>query len=198
MWDNELPLKQYLFKTIQEQQTLYISAYVKLGSGLYKDYAIYVMTHYPFSYLRYYYLPNFIQTFHYDPGCLTWADVEKPEIMYEYYKIEENNAMLARHDILNDSKYYYHSTIRTLNFIMWIVIIGTGIAAIVKREKLVFSRDDKIVFWGLFCFAVIYYASSIFAAAMEIRYCISMHSIQFVFIYILPTKFFTNRVQNNT
>lgn len=188
MWNNELPLKQYLFKTMQEQQTSYLPAFVKLGSGVYKEYAVYMMTHYPFSFLRYYCFPNIKQTFYPNPGCIASANLEKPKVVYEYYDVDESNTMQAKHDFLNP-EYNYHSTMKILHLITWMAIAGIGIAAIVKRKKLIFSRDEKIIFWGLFSFAVIYYASSIFAAPMEIRYGISMHAIQFAFCYILLNKF---------
>jgi len=187
MWDNKLPLKQYLFKTMQEQQTVYLPTFVKLGSGLYKDYAIYIMTHYPFSFLRYYYFPNFIQTFYPNPGCISVDNFVRPKVIYEYYNMDENDTMQANHAFLSP-KQDYHSTIKVLYLALWTIIAGIGITAIVKRKKLIFSRDDKIVFWGLFSFAVIYYASSIFAAPMEIRYVISMHAIQFAFCYVLLNK----------
>ena len=194
MWNKNLPLKKYLIQTMQEQSLPYLPAFVKLGSGVYKDYAIYIITHYPFSYLRYYYLPNLKQTFYPAEGCLVWQDTVRHKVIYEYYKIDEANTMRAKHDILNP-KYPYHSTMRILHLIMWTVIAGIGITAIIKRKKLIFSFDDKVVFWGLFCFAVIYYASSVFAAPMEIRYFISMHSIQFAFIYILLNKIFSSQKQ---
>jgi len=187
MWDNKLPLKQYLFKTMQEQQTGYLPTFVKLGSGVYKDYAIYIMTHYPFSFLRYYYFPNLKQTFYPYPGCIAGGNSERPKVIYEYYNLDESDTMQASHDFLS-LKYGYHSAMKVLHLILWIAIAGIGIAAIVKRKKLIFSRDDKIVFWGLFGFAVVYYASSIFAAPMEIRYGISMHAIQFAFCYLLLNK----------
>ena len=191
LWDPNLTLKQYLFKTMQEKQASYLPTFVKLGSGLYKDYAFYVMMHYPFSYIRYYCLPNFVQTFYPSPGCLPNADVEKHKEIYEYYEIEEENAMLPKYDVLKSP--HYHFTMKMLHLITWAIIIGIGIAAIVKRKKLVFSFDDKVVFWGMLAFAVIYYASSIFAAAMEIRYTISMHAIQFAFCYILLNKLVGNQ-----
>ena len=187
MWDNELPLKQYLFKTIQEQHIPDLPAFVKLGD-LYKNYAIHIMIHHPFSYLQYYYLPNIKQTFYPVPGCIAMANLEKPKVMYEYYNIDTKNTMQAKRDFLNP-KYSYHSIMKVLHLIMWIAIVGIGITSIVKRKRLIFSRDDKIVFWGLFCFAVIYYVSNIFAAPMEVRYSISIHSIQFIFCYMLLNKF---------
>jgi len=195
MWKNNLPLKKYLFITMQKQKTPYLTTFVRLGNGLYKDYAIYIMTHYPFAFLQYYFLPNCKQTFFPAEGCLIAADHEKPKVMYEYYQIDKKNAMQTKSDYLKNP--FYHATIKILHLIMWVSLAGIGIAAIAKRKKLGFSRDDKVVFWGLFSFAVIYYASSIFAAPMEIRYLICMHSIQFVFLYLLLNKLFAiNKNQN--
>jgi len=194
MWDNKFPLKQYLFKTMQEQKTEYLPTFVKLGSGTYKDYAIHIMTHYPFSYLRYFYLPNFTQTFYPKPGLIT-IEHSKAKVIYEYYNIDEENTMQARHHVFGNLR--YHSTVKILYLILWITIVGIGIAAFLRRKQLVFATDDKIVFWGLFSFAVIYYASSIFAAPMEIRYTISMHSIQFVFCYMLLNKLLGIKKEKN-
>ena len=192
MWRNDMALKKYHSKIMQEQQEqqiTYLIAFVKLGSGIYKDYGIYIMTHYPFSFLRYYYFPNFEQTFYPNPGCIIDPNPQKPAVVYKYYNIDENNMMQAKYDFLKSN--YYHSTMKILYLIMWIAVAGIGIISIVKRKKLAFSGDEKIIFWGLFSFAVIYYASSIFAAPMEIRYCISMHAIQFAYCYILLNKWLT-------
>jgi len=195
MWNNRLQLKQYLHKTMQEQKTQYLPTFVKLGSTVYKDYAMHIMTHYPLAFLHYYYLPNIKQTFYPHAGCLQAPDPKKPKIFYEYYKIDKENAMQVKRDLFSNPT--YHSAMKILHLMMWMTIMGIGVAAFLKRKKLVFSTDDKIVFWGLFCFAVICYASSIFAAPMEIRYTIGMHSIRFVFCYILLNKLFGYaKVQN--
>ena len=195
MWNNKLPLKQYHAKTRQKNNAQYLPTYVKLGSGIYKDYAVYIMTHYPFSYLRYYYLPNMKQTFYPHDECFTYK-IRRDKIIYEYYNIDEENAMEAKYEIIKNPT--YRSTIKILHLTMWIAIISIGITAIVRRKKVVFSTDDKIVFWGLFSFAAIYYASNIFAAPMEIRYTISMHSIQFIFCYLLLNKLFANEKHETT
>jgi len=186
MWSTKLQLKQYLTKTMQKKGTQYLPTFVKLGSGVYKDYATHIMKHYPFSYLYYYYFPNFKQAFYPPAVCIASPSSEKPKVIYDYYNIDKENKMQMKHNVCRDPK--YNSTMKLLHLMMWISIIGIGTAAFLKRKKLVFSAEDKIVFWGLFCFAAVYYAASIFAAPMEIRYVMSMHSIQFVFCYILLNK----------
>ena len=94
--------------------------------------------------------------------------------------------LVGKNIYINSPK--YHSTMKILHIIMWLSIVGIGVIALVRRKQFTFSTDDKIVFWGLFSFAAIYYASSIFAAPMEIRYVMSMHSIQFACCYILLNK----------
>jgi len=194
MWNNKLQFKQYIAKTINEQKSQYLQEFVRLGSGVYKDYAIHIMTHYPVSYLRYYYLPNLAQTFYPDAGCLARVDPAKIKVIDEYYNIDTENKMQAKHHVTSNPK--YNSAIKILHLIMWIAIIGIAIAAFSRRKKIVFSKEDKIVFWGLFGFAVIYYASSIFAAPMEARYTISMHSIRFIFCYMLLNKLLGEKNNN--
>jgi len=189
-WDNKLPLKQYLNKTMQKQNTKYLPTFVKLG-GVYKDYAMHIIIHYPFSFMRYYYLPNCKQTFYPYSGCIT-GGFDRAKIIYEYYKIDKEKTLEGKHKMFSNTT--YHSVVKILHLIMWTSIIGIGITAFLKRKKLFFSIEDKIVFWGLFSFAVIYYASSIFAAPIEIRYLISMHSIQFVFCYVLLNKLLSSEL----
>jgi len=186
-WDNKLPLKQYLYVTIQEQNASYLPTFVKLGSGVYKDYAKYIITHYPLSFFQHYYLPNLKQTLYPSPGCIT-GGFHRDKLIYEYYQIDTDNTLQANHNPLSSNK--YHSTIQYLHLLMWIIIVSIGVIAFLKRKRLYFSTNDKIVFWGSFSFAVIYYATSVFAAPMEIRYTIGMHSIQFIFCYMLLNKLF--------
>jgi len=186
LWSNKLQLKQYLSQTMQEQKTEYLPTFVELGSGIYKDYAMHIMTHYPFSYFQYYLLSNCKQTFYPPSGCIAASFFRNAKVIYDYYNIDEENTMQRRHDACRNPK--YETGMQILHLIMWITIVAIGIVALLKRKKIIFSAHDKIVFWGLFSFAAIYYASSIFAAPMEIRYFISMHSVQFVCCYMLLNK----------
>jgi len=186
-WGNKLPLKQYLYVTIQEQNASYLPTFVKVGSGEYKGYAMYIITHYPLLFFQHYYLPNLIQTLYPSPGCIT-EGFHRDKLIYEYYQIDTENPLQAKYYPLNSDK--YHSTIQYLHLLMWGIIVCIGITAILKKKRIFFSTNDKIVFWGVFSFAAIYYGTSVFAAPMEIRYTIGMHSIQFVFCYFLLNKLF--------
>ncbi len=186
MWNRKLTLRQYQQKIMREQDKTFLAAFVELGSNMYKDYAWHIIMNYPFSFFRYYYLPNIKQAFY--PPAILIAETgnEKQKIIYEYYDIDKENKMQAKLDFLSNPE--YETIMQILHLIMWIAIAAIGVTAFLRRKKLAFSTDDKIVFGGLFCFAAIYYAANIFAAPMEIRYFIPMHAIQFIFCYLLLNK----------
>jgi hypothetical protein len=171
---------------MHEQNTEFKPTLVELGSGVYKDYATHIMTHYPFSYFRYYLLPNCKQVFYPPAVCVAKPSLQKFKPISDYYNIDEEKEMLPRYNVCGHPK--YELWMQILHLIMWTTIVAIGVAALLKRKKITFSAHDKIVFWGLFSFAAVFYASSIFATPMEIRYLISMHSIQFVCCYMLLNK----------
>ncbi|MDR1006583.1 MAG: hypothetical protein LBL74_06935 [Bacteroidales bacterium] len=183
IWENTLPLKKYMFLTMQQNYLTYPHAWVNLGSGLYKDYGKYLMIHYPFAFMRYYLLPNMVNIVH--PNF--WVEYKNIEIkeIKEWYNIDEKKDLSCRANIYDS---FLYNLISISHIFIWIGIIIVSIIAIIKRKRIKFNKNERIAFWALFCFGAIYYASTVFASPIELRYWLPMAAIQFAFCYILLNK----------
>ncbi|MDR1180645.1 MAG: hypothetical protein LBL13_01515 [Bacteroidales bacterium] len=193
VWDPQGALKQYLFKTMQSTNSLYLSTFVKLGSNQYKKYATYLITHYPIEFAKHYYFPNMLSAFY--PSSLgligQQGDTTKHNEIFEYYHIDKDSKTTAKIDILYSPNFL--KIMQIWEIIIWGTLLFLGIWAIVQRKRIAFPKQDKIIFWGIFSFAVIYYASTIFASAIEFRYWISMYFVKFAIMYLLLNSFASQR-----
>jgi hypothetical protein len=186
LWEKDLPLKQYLGKLMYEQQRNYSDLWIMLGSGVYKDYGKYLVIHYPHEFMRRYYFPNSTQIFY--PSSMgmasKYANLSGNDI-FEWYDIPSDANLNSSHDIYGK---YISPVIPVIYLIGWIFILAVTGFAFVKRKRLSFTYDEKILFGGLFVFGFIFYASTIFASPIEIRYWLPMSVIRFSFFYILINK----------
>ncbi|MDR1725480.1 MAG: hypothetical protein LBR28_03715 [Bacteroidales bacterium] len=195
IWNNNLPLKQYLFKTMKEEYRSYPDAWVYLGSGLYRNYGRYLMLHNPSAFMRYYYLPNSLNIIYPTFNDLPYVTIDTKEIK-EYYNIDESKDLSCRYDIYG---YFMNKTISISHIFIWTGIVIIAVFALVKRKKLKFNKSEKLVFWSLFSFGAIYYASTVFASPVAMRYWLPMASIQFACCYIILNKLNKlNKKENNT
>jgi len=188
LWGTDLPLKQYLYKSMQELNRPYPKMWISLGSGLYADYGRYLILHYPFKFMRYYYLPNAERMFYTTHtgvmGNYKGVDAEK-DIM-NWYNIPEGDNLSCKNDFYGS---FLAKCISVSYIFIWIAIAIIGIIGVLYRKKIKFDKQEKIAFWGLFTFGAIYYASTIFMSPIELRYWLPMACIQFAFCYILLNKF---------
>lgn len=187
MWINDQPLKQYLYYYLSNTNEPYPVAWVKIGSGRYKKYGQYMITKYPGKFLQHYYIPNSKQVFYPDKTGLIcqYKPIEVKDIK-AWYNVRENANLEAKYPTL------YEKALNTLipisHLLIWIVMAATTVIAIIYRKKLGWERDDKIVFWCLLTFGIIYYAATVFASPIELRFWLPMNAIQFGFLYILGNK----------
>jgi len=187
MWTNDFPLKICLFEYMQTTRTPYPVAWAKLGSGLYKDYGQYIIKKYPGQFMLHYYLPTAKGVF-YNTSTLTLDNYRPPTDIKEiisWYNIPESVDMSAKHLIY---KNFVVKIIQISITIVWAIIAVLMILWFIKRKQLSFDSDSKKILWGIFIFGFIYYASTVFASPIEIRYWLPMGAVQFSFIYILANR----------
>jgi hypothetical protein len=187
LWAQEMPLKQYLFKSIQEQKCPYPKVWITLGSGLYSDYGRYLILHYPFKFMRYYYLPNAVSMFYpVHTGLLRqYKGVDFEKDIIDWYNIPENKDLSCKKDIYAS---FLTKCILISYIFIWIGIAVIAAIGIIYRKKIKFNKQEKLGFWGLFTFGTIYYASTIFMSPIELRYWLPMACFQFAFCYVLLNK----------
>ncbi|MDR2087532.1 MAG: hypothetical protein LBP72_10240 [Dysgonamonadaceae bacterium] len=189
MWENDLPLKMFLQKKIREQRRSYSYMWIKLGSTTYKDYGQYLILNYPWEFMRHYYFPNLAGVFHLNaPGIMYGEKTIDSQEAYDWYQLDRSQDLSCKNPFYQGFVWTFMQITYGLT---WIFILALSVWATVWRKRLRFDGTDKIVFWGLFVFGVIYYASTVFASPIESRYLFPMECIHFAFCYILFNKLTT-------
>ncbi|MDR0748195.1 MAG: hypothetical protein LBF62_01325 [Tannerellaceae bacterium] len=185
LWEEQLPLKKYLLIAHKQLDQPYGLLFIQFGSTLFKKYGQYLILHYPLEFMRYYYLPNMVDMFYVRHIGLIkkYTPIEAEEIVQWYHL--ENKDVSCRYDPYGN---FLAKSISPSGVLVWIIIAGVSVYAIINRKRITFGREEKVVFWGLFTFGSLFYASTIFASPIELRYWLPMKAIQFSYMYILLNK----------
>jgi hypothetical protein len=186
LWEVGCPLKLYLQQEIARLQRPYSQLWILLGSTTYRDYGQYLMLKYPWKFMRYYYLPNMRHVFFlYSPEIFNVENSIEWKEAFAWYKLDETQDLAAKHP-------YYKGSAWTLMQVLWVLgwicILVLSVWAVLWRKRLRYSAGDKLVFWSLFAFGAIYYASTVFASPIADRYWAPMGCMHFAFCYILLNK----------
>jgi hypothetical protein len=199
LWDQTFPLKMFLFEEMRKQQRPYAHLWIELGNTTYKEYGQYLILRYPWKFMRYYYFPNMKNVFYLDkPGVISSEVSITTSEAYEWYKIDESQDLTPENPFYKGIAWKF---MQGLWSIRWIFILGLSLWAALWRKRIKYNDADKIVFWSLFIFGVIYYASTVFASPIESRYWFPTECILFSFCYILFNKLVlcmqSNPLKNN-
>lgn len=192
MWINDQPLKQYLFAYMQHTGEPYASSWIKLGSGTYKRYGQYLMKKYPLEFMRYYYLPNAKSIFYVNSkeiiGKYTPINVKD---ISEWYRIPESTDMNAKHTPYES----FVAEASAASYIpIWIIIaIGTVLSIVMRKKLLWQSREGQPAFWVIVAAGALYYAATVFASPVSLRFWIPMNAVLFAVIYILYNRILASR-----
>jgi hypothetical protein len=187
LWENRFPLKQYVFIAYEALgKPPYGMLFIQFGSTRFREYGQYLILHYPLEFMRYYYLPNMVNMFYpTHTGIMKeYTPIGEAKEITEWYHLE-NKDMSCTYDLYGR---FLTKSITLSGILVWIIIAGVSVYAIINRKRIIFDKEEKVVFWGLFTFGAIYYASTIFASPIELRYWLPMKAIQFSYIYILLNK----------
>lgn len=189
MWSNDLPLKQYLFYYIQKSNIPYPVAWVKLGSGLYKDYGIFLIKKHPVEFLKHYYIPNSKYAIYPEKtgliGSYTSLDIEN---IRQWYKIPQETETAAKYHIYKN----FVADIIPIGYLAKsIVTLALIIAAIIFHKKIAWADNDKKIVLSIAIFGLLYTFSTVFASPVELRFWTTMGIIHFALIYILSNKLLT-------
>ncbi|MDH6359116.1 hypothetical protein [Parabacteroides sp. PF5-9] len=181
MWLNDLPLKQYLDLYIDATNESYPIAWSKLGSNQYREYGQYMITRYPWLFLKYYFLPNAKQVFY--PSSTGIMGVYEPiDIQeYTYFQFPSNVDTKARYNLFTR---LITPIIPVLYVLLWIITAAIVALTIYYRKSFHLDRESKVLFGFFILFGLAYYASTVFASPIELRYWLPMNAIHFTYIYI--------------
>ncbi|MDR0604885.1 MAG: hypothetical protein LBG80_11345 [Bacteroidales bacterium] len=199
LWDPAFPLKMFVYEEMRKQQRSYAHLWIELGTTTFKEYGQYLILRYPWKFMRYYYFPNMKHVFFlYNPGIISSETSITTAEAYEWYKIDESQDLTLKNPFYKGIIWNFMQVLWTLR---WIFILGLSLWAVLWRKRIKYNNADKIVFWSLFVFGAIYYASTVFASPIEDRYWFPTECILFSFCYILCNKLVlcmqSNSLKNN-
>ena len=183
MWDKKSPLKEFTSYYVEHNDNmLYYDAWMALGSGLFKDYAIWLITKHPWKFIRYYLAPNTLNAFF--PRYLEifdrYVDIPagKKEIV-QWFTDAPEDGLHARNEGYGK---FLHVVLPWLELLTWLVMIASLVLLIVRKTPL--SKETKYCLLLIFLFGFIYYGSTVFASPIAARYWMPMHAIKLSFAWI--------------
>lgn len=187
MWANDQPLKQFMFAYIQHTQQPYPVAWIRLGSTTYKDYGAYLITRYPGKFIQYYILPNSKRIFYVSSKEIIgkYTPIEVKDI-FQWYNIPEGTNVEAKHTLFES---FVAEASASSYLVLWPVVFILGIVSFVMRKKLSWQdSSQKKIFWIVVVVGVLYYAATIFASPVSLRFWIPMNAVIFALIYIMVNR----------
>ncbi|MBQ9418456.1 MAG: hypothetical protein IJU19_07765 [Bacteroidales bacterium] len=184
LWSPDFPLKQYHALYINTMHSSYPVAWVKLGSGLYADYGKWLIFHYPIPFLRYYLLPNACSAFFpYNlemVGNYTDIPATQKETL-EWFQLTPERLQPARHDPYG---HWLGQLLPVIELITWALLLAAIALIAVRRRTALASRDQRLAFWMLLLFGFVYYATTVFASPIAIRYWMPMQAIKMAMVWM--------------
>ena len=186
IWDNESPLKQYLFRQMGDDN--YALSWIRLGSGVLRDYGKWLILNYPGLFIKHYLLPNSKQVF-FTTKLETICNYEnipagKKELV-DWFDIPKNQEFTPRGDAFGK---VFRPILPWIELLTWIALIGSIVFIFMDKKWKSVPRDSKVILWLLFLFGVVYYGSTTFASPAALRYWMPMHAVKLVFVWIAVTE----------
>jgi len=183
MWNNNLPLKKYLFSTINKKGWNYLKAWTSLGKNEYREFGKYVMLHYPWEYFRYFLLPNSIGFF-YPQGdqlyCKYNPKAIPADLLEKWFEINPDINFYSRSKLIEKTSVSF----APIRLIIWILVFFSVLLLILKKIWRHLSLEKLYVLIFIVVFLLSYAAFHIFATPFEIRYIVPVHLLQIAVIYI--------------
>ena len=183
MWNPDSPLKDYTnFYLERHKDKLYYDAWIALGSGLFKDYGVWLITHHPWKFIRYYLAPNTVQAFF--PRSLEvmggYADIPagKKEIT-QWFTDAPQDGLHARNEEYGK---FLGVVLPYLELLTWLILLASLVLLVVKKAPL--SKETGLCLLLIFLFGFIYYGTTVFASPIAARYWMPMNAVKLSFAWI--------------
>jgi len=185
IWLNDSPLKQYFFRQIKDQKSARNIMWIIYGSGIYKDYGIWLILHYPWRFIRYYLIPNAKEAFYTtNLECICGSNIVpagKKEIV-EWFDFPTDKTMEKTGDLYGT---VFRPLLKWIELLTWLIFIASLVILLMTKKKGdAMPRESVISLWALFLFGLIYYGTVTFASPIALRYWMPMHAVKLMFAWI--------------
>lgn len=183
MWDNRLPLKQYMFYLKEERGLPYLIAWIHAGKDL-GAYARGLISHYPVEYIRYYLLPNTWNALWVQPGMVgRFEDHPKLEILNKWFAPTiEKGSYRAKGDFFER----FAGWLRPLSLAGWVLLATLLVRKWFFRSRRPLTPEvPQAWFWFSLAFTMAYVAAVIWASPIEVRYFLPLIPVKALLLYLL-------------
>jgi len=180
IWDREYPLKQYLYKTMEENNRPYHRAWVYASIDLGR-YGGMLIRKYPGEFARHYIMPNIKEAI-YPSFCEALAFYTVVPSDNKWFVQKPEDYVQPTNDVFNKS---YAPLLPVITFIQWMLVFAALIAGIFLRKRIPFTAMQRIIFFMLLMFGVVYMAFNIYATPFTIRYVLPIHALQVALVFML-------------
>ena len=186
MWDNRLPLKQYMLYLKEKRGMPYLIAWIYAGKDL-GEYGRGLIAKYPLLFVRYYLLPNTWNALWVQPGMVSrYEDHPKLDILNKWFSPTiEKGSYKANGDLFERLSPY----LRPLSLAGWLLLAAMLVRAFIRRRAL--SPDSTLKkpwFWFVLAFAAAYFGAVVWASPIEARYFMPLIPIKAMILYLLFTE----------
>jgi hypothetical protein len=183
MWDKDSPLKKFTnYYVDQRDDMLYYDGWMALGSGLFKDYGMWLITNHPLKFIRYYLAPNTLQAFfprHMEVmGGYVNIPAGKKEIT-QWFTDAPQDGLHARNEEYGK---FLGVVLPYLELLTWLILLASLVLLVVKKAPL--SKETGLCLLLIFLFGFIYYGTTVFASPIAARYWMPMNAVKLSFAWI--------------
>lgn len=188
MWNNQLPLKQFLRYYITSTKNKYEASWAYVGS-LYGEYAKALIREMPWAYCSKFILPSFLSTFQYRPIVEEEHPFGLDKYAAPYYKSD-----LQQHA----HRYRFFRRLdpvrRVFNAVYWVTLAGLMVYYFAARfRKRHFQETEWQVHFLMIAFIIVYVGASVLASPNTTwRYSMPIFVPSLVFIGYLIQHFLTS------
>lgn len=184
LWQSNLPLKQYMFYTMQRTRAPYPQTWARLGGGLYADYGKWFIFHYPALFWEHYLWPNILSAFY--PQYLEmlgfYEEIPSDQKdMYSYYGMDTSEPHPARYALYEK---HLRGVLPVIELLTWVLFVAAVGVVVLRRHTLLATREQRLSFALLLVFGFIVYGTTVFAAPIVIRYWMPMHALKLAFVWM--------------
>lgn len=183
MWDNRLPLKQYMLYLREERGLPYLIAWIHAGKDL-AEYGKALITRYPVAFMRYYLLPNTWNALWVQPGMVSrFEDHPKLDILNKWFSPPvEKGSYRARGDFFERFSYW----LRPISLAGWLLLAALLVRQwVFRRRRPLNPTVPPAWFWFSLAFTAAYFLAVVWASPIEARYFLPLIPVKALLLYLL-------------
>jgi hypothetical protein len=175
MWAQYGPLKQYLFRTMNQKNWIYFKGYTYVGK-IYNDLGIQIIFQNPLLFFKKFILPSLKTVFWPKPATYFTPFLPEDAAISNYFQLDEKTKYEPRMNVFKPLSSWVSFT----NFIAWLLTAMSCIFLFLQRTNL--HAKVKTLYISVFLLVLAFIGINILSGIVEARYLTAIHGAQLLFI----------------